>query len=129
MIYVPDTHALIWYLTADKQLGKQAKAALASVDAGHHHAVIPVIVLAEIMYLEERGRIKVKLDVLVEYVRSIPTYTIASLTLDTVLIARRITGVPELFDRMIVATALEHRALLLSRDPVFRDVRDVKIVW
>jgi len=62
MIYVPDTHALVWYLTADKQLGKQAKAALASVDAGRHQAVIPVIVLAEIMYLEEHGRIQVKLN-------------------------------------------------------------------
>jgi PIN domain nuclease of toxin-antitoxin system len=129
MIYVPDTHALVWYLTADKQLGKQAKAALASVDAGRHQAVIPVIVLAEIMYLEEHGRIQVKLNVLLEYLRSIPTYTIASLTLDTVLIAKTITGVPELFDRMIVATALEHRAFLLSRDPVFRNVRDVQIVW
>ena len=29
MIFVPDTHALVWYVTADKRLGKRAQAALA----------------------------------------------------------------------------------------------------
>ena len=42
MIFVPDTHALVWYVTADKRLGKHAKAALASVDEGAHQAVISV---------------------------------------------------------------------------------------
>lgn len=53
VIYVPDTHALVWYLTADRRLGKGARSALASVDNGSDHAIIPVVVLAEVMYLEE----------------------------------------------------------------------------
>jgi len=58
MIFVPDTHALVWYVTADKRLGKRAQAALASVDEGAHRAVVSILVLAKIMYLEERGRVK-----------------------------------------------------------------------
>lgn len=92
MRYVPDTHALVWYVTADKQLGKHAKTALASVDAGKNQAVIPVIVLAEIMYLEERGRIKVKLATLLDYLHSNPNYIIAPLTLETILIAQKINA-------------------------------------
>lgn len=129
MLYVPDTHALVWYVTADKQLGKYAKSALASVDAGKNQAVIPVIVLAEMMYLEERERIKVRLNVLIEHLRSNPNYIIAPLTLETVLLAQRIKGVPELFDRMIIATALEYNATLLTRDSVFQGVSEVKILW
>lgn len=129
MIYVPDTHALIWYVTADKQLGKQAKAALLSVDGGNDQAVIPVVVLAEIMYLEERKRIKVKLNELVEYLESNPNYVIAPLTLGLVLASKRITDVPELFDRMIAATALEYQAILLTCDSVFKNSNEIKIAW
>lgn len=53
MTYLPDTHALIWYLTGDKRLGANAKAALARVDDGENDAIVPVLVLAEILYLIE----------------------------------------------------------------------------
>jgi PIN domain nuclease of toxin-antitoxin system len=127
--YIPDTHALVWYLTADKQLGKQAKAALASVDAGSERAIIPVLVLAEIMYLEEKGRIRIKLNELVEYLQSNENYSMAPLTLSIVLAAKSLHRIPELFDRMIAATALEHDAVLLTRDSVFHNLSTVKIAW
>lgn len=129
MLYVPDTHALVWYVTADKQLGKQAKAALSSVDAGNDQAIVSVMVLGEIMYLEERGRIQVKLAELLEFLQSNPSYVIAPLTLHVILAAKRIKGVPELFDRMIAATALENEAVLLTRDSAFQGLHTVKIVW
>lgn len=81
------------------------------------------------MLAKERERIKVRLNTLIEYLQSNPNYTIASLTLDTVLLAKRIRGVSELFDRMIVATALEHDAVLLTCDSAFQNVSAVKIVW
>ena len=129
MIYVPDSHTLVWYLTADKRLGKHAKAALASVDAGANTAVISVMVLAEIMYLEEKGRIQIKLNELIKDLQANENYSIAPLTLDIVLAAKQITEVSELFDRMIAATAAANNAVLLTKDSVFRDLKTVKTTW
>jgi PIN domain nuclease of toxin-antitoxin system len=129
MIYVVDTHALVWYLTADKRLGKGARSALASVDNGSDHAIIPVIVLAEVMYLEEKGRIKFDLNKLMANLQGNENYSIAPLTLDVVLAAKHLPEVPELFDRMIAATAIVNDAVLVTRDPVFDELKTVKTVW
>ncbi len=129
MIYVPDTHALVWYLTADKRLGKGARAALASVDNGSAHAIIPVMVLAEVMYLEEKGRVSFDLGKLIANLQGNANYSMASLTLEMVLVAKRLPEVPELFDRMIAATALANDAVLVTRDPVFDNLKAVKTVW
>jgi PIN domain nuclease of toxin-antitoxin system len=129
VIYVPDTHALVWYLTADRRLGNGARSAFVSVDNGPDHAIVPVMVLAEMMYLEEKGRIRIDLAKLITDLQGKENYSIASLTLEMVLAAKRLPEVPELFDRMIAATALVNDAILVTRDPVFDDLKAVKTVW
>jgi PIN domain nuclease of toxin-antitoxin system len=54
MVCVIDTHALVWYLTDDKRLGKRAAELLGRPDT---RIVVPVIVLAELKYLHQRSRI------------------------------------------------------------------------
>jgi PIN domain nuclease of toxin-antitoxin system len=54
MVCVIDTHALVWYLTDDKRLGKRAAELLDRPDT---RIVVPVIVLAELKYLHQRSRI------------------------------------------------------------------------
>lgn len=51
--YIVDTHALIWYLEGKSTLGSKAKAALESADS---ELVLPVIALAETVYIVEKGR-------------------------------------------------------------------------
>ncbi|MEW5720046.1 MAG: type II toxin-antitoxin system VapC family toxin [Chloroflexota bacterium] len=129
MIYVPDTHALVWYVTADKRLGKRAKAALASVDDGASQAIVSVLILAEIMYLQEHGRIQVNLKDLIARLQSNANYGVVPLDLDTVMTAEKVKQVPELFDRMILATTIKHRAALITRDSVFENTDAVEIIW
>src|SRR3954466_13529841 len=52
--YVGDAHALFWYLTASPRLGPAASAAFAEADAGNARMHVPVIVLAEVFYLNEK---------------------------------------------------------------------------
>ncbi|MBI3536393.1 MAG: type II toxin-antitoxin system VapC family toxin [Chloroflexi bacterium] len=129
MVYILDTHALVWYVTADKRLGQGARTALESVDAGDNQAIIPIIVFGEILYLEERKRISVKLDELIERVKTNDNYVIAPLTLEIVNEARKVKEVAELFDRMIVATALVYNGVLVTRDLVLRKAKEVETVW
>jgi predicted nucleic acid-binding protein len=46
-IFVTDTHALLWYLTEDKQLGKKALKIFEKADKGEAEIIIPTTVLAE----------------------------------------------------------------------------------
>jgi PIN domain nuclease of toxin-antitoxin system len=69
------------------------------------------------------------LNDLVARLQSNANYEIVPLDLDIVRIAERIENVPELFDRMILATALRYQAALLSRDAVFQGTDSVEIVW
>lgn len=117
MFYVPDTHALVWYLSADQRLGNQAKAALESVDRGEAHALVPIIVLTEMLDLEEKGRIAIRLNHLPPILQQHTHYTIVPYTLDLLMALKEIDDIPEPHDRMIAATARRYDAVVLSKDP------------
>ncbi|BCB95755.1 hypothetical protein JZK55_06770 [Dissulfurispira thermophila] len=53
MVYVVDTHAIVWFFEDSSELGKNALNALASKNS---RLIIPTIVLAEIFYLSQRRR-------------------------------------------------------------------------
>jgi hypothetical protein len=55
--YVTDTHALCWHLTGDPKLSAKAKKIFQEADSGVHQILIPSIVLIEMVYLAEKGRI------------------------------------------------------------------------
>ncbi|MCL6642560.1 MAG: PIN domain-containing protein, partial [Candidatus Bipolaricaulota bacterium] len=59
MIYVLDTHTLVWFLEANRRLGKRAKSVLLKADT---EIVIPAIVLAESKFLFAKKRIGGDLD-------------------------------------------------------------------
>ncbi len=59
--YVTDTHPFVWYLAADDdRLSPSAKSVFENADSAKAVVVIPAIVLAESLYLAEKGRIKAK---------------------------------------------------------------------
>jgi predicted nucleic acid-binding protein len=52
--YMTDTHALFWYLTNSTSLGAAASRAFDEADDGEALIYIPVIVLAELYFLNEK---------------------------------------------------------------------------
>lgn len=54
--YVADTHSIVWYFTDDPQLSENAlKAFVQTTENGL--ILIPTIVLAEIIFIAQKGRI------------------------------------------------------------------------
>lgn len=49
--YVADTHALFWYLSDSKKLGKRASAAFDEADQRNAYIYVPSITIAELFYL------------------------------------------------------------------------------
>lgn len=59
MVYIVDTHTLVWYLTGSKQLSKKAERILKKSKV---RIIIPTIVLAELKYLHHRQKIPLSLE-------------------------------------------------------------------
>jgi PIN domain nuclease of toxin-antitoxin system len=100
MHYVLDTHALIWYLTANPRLSAAAKRALDEIDAGKAIGVVSVMVLAEILLLEEKKRTTVIFSDLVEALQASDNYEIAGVVLGDVIAAKQLTDGSRSFRRL-----------------------------
>ncbi|HEX8600863.1 MAG TPA: type II toxin-antitoxin system VapC family toxin [Chloroflexia bacterium] len=129
---VTDTHGLVWYLEDDSRLGSAARAAFEACDRGEIAIYVPTICLVEIVYLQEKGRIAPTLKSLFDAVlqsgatRLVPT----NLTVEIVDSLNRVsrTDIPDMPDRIIVATALHLGLPLISRDSKIQ-VTSVQTIW
>ncbi len=127
-----DTHALVWYLEANPRLAANAKAA---IDDPNAELVLPIIALAEAAFVVERHRSSIpRVEDLLSRVQADPRIEIYPLTLAIVIRSQTVQSIPELHDRLIVATVLHlqdlgHTASLLTKDSTIADSRLVPVVW
>jgi PIN domain nuclease of toxin-antitoxin system len=130
--HVLDTHALIWYLESNARLGGAAKVVL---DDAASELVLPLIALAEAVDIVSKGRPSIPSvadlwnDVITD--KRIEIYP---LTLDVLQMSLAAGSVPEMHDRLIVATALLlHSAggevALLTKDSDIIASALVPLVW
>lgn len=128
--FVLDTHPLIWHLAGrSDRLGPAAHAALQRVDSGRAVGLIPAIVIAELVYLSERGRVSISLlDVLAEIDRG-ENLQIVPLTREQLEELPHLTAIPEIHDRLIVAAARVSQAQLITKDQQILASHLVAVVW
>jgi PIN domain nuclease of toxin-antitoxin system len=128
-LYVADTHALFWYLTASSRLSDAARAAFDEGVRGEALIYVPAIVLAELYYLNQKfGQ---PLDFSEEYVllEQSGQFVMASLAPSDVLSFDQDSAVPEMHDRIIVGLARRLSAKCISRDPLIVNSDLVPVVW
>lgn len=131
--WVTDTHALLWHLYNAKRLSSKVSRIFSEADVGECQIIIPAIVLVEIIYLAEKGRIDA--DAVKQVIEMLSSqannYVIASLDLETAAALAQVDRavVPELSDRIITATALHLNLPLLTRDTQIARFDLVTVVW
>jgi PIN domain nuclease of toxin-antitoxin system len=130
--YVLDTHTLVWYLEGSPRLSTRAKAI---VDDSSNQLVVPLIVLAEAAFLVERGRIAISsVPNLLSDVQADQRIELFPFTWEIFQQSLTATIIPEIHDRIIVATALHLQALghtvaLVTRDGMITQSGLVSIIW
>ena len=127
-----DTHAILWYLTADARISRAATAAMDSATTAGDPIFVSAITMVEIQYLVEKGRLSAAdqrivvaaVDDLQNPARLVP---LDRIVVDALGRVNR-DEVPDMPDRIIAATALALCVPLLSRDRKIR-ASSVETIW
>jgi PIN domain nuclease of toxin-antitoxin system len=127
-----DTHAILWYLTADARISRAATTAMDNATTAGDPIFVSAITMVEIQYLVEKGRLSVDeqrmvvaaVDDVQNPTRLVP---VDRIVVDTLGQVNR-DEVPDMPDRIIAATALALGVPLLSRDRKIR-VSSVETIW
>jgi len=127
--FVTDTHSLLWYFARPDRLGPKAITAFAQVAAGEASLIVPVIVLAELIFAVENKPIHADFENILRHLQASPNVIIADLTLARTLDLRTLNAVPEMHDRMIVAEAWARGASLITGDQAITRSGAVATVW
>ena len=106
--YVLDTHALVWYLEGSSILSINAKAV---IDGPDNQLVVPLIALTEAVFLIGRGRTSIPdISTLFNRVLGDQRIELFPFTWDVFQQSLTATSIPEIHDRIIVATTLHLQA-------------------
>jgi PIN domain nuclease of toxin-antitoxin system len=131
--YVADTHTILWHLGNDPRLSPAAGAILRDADEGRGWVYVSAISFVEMVYLVDRGRLDASL---LERAFSLilpqgGSFSPVEIDLEIVRAVRRVprAAVPDMPDRIIVATALRLGLPLISRDEKIRNAGVVRVIW
>jgi PIN domain nuclease of toxin-antitoxin system len=120
MIYIIDTHALVWFLAGDAKLSSKAQQILGDPGQGNRLAV-PTIVLAEAWDLARKKKVSVPFT---DVLRAVRASRALLLPLELNIINLFPGLLPDIHDEIIIATALD---LQLNYDNVSIVTKDQKI--
>jgi predicted nucleic acid-binding protein len=122
-----DTNVLIRFLEGDTNLPEPILTYLRDVDEGMAICHIPAVVAMEMLYLFEKGRIPRGVDDVADLLEN-SNFRLQPLDLGVLRAGVTVDDIPELHDRMIVATAKLLGVPLLTLDHNIRATQHVQTV-
>jgi len=132
MSAVLDTHAAVWYLLDAKSLSQTVFSLIDRAAASGQPTYISAVSLVEVVYLVERGRIAA--DAFERFVAELkqqnPAFTVVPLDSEVAAALRTIPrdAIPDMPDRIVVATALHLGLPLVTRDRRIQSA-GIKTIW
>ena len=132
MIYVTDTHPLVfWSSNRKPRLGKRARRILQETEQGKHSIIVPIVVLEEINRLVEKNfvRLDVPFRRWAQELERSPNFQVHAYTLEILLESVSLVAIRDPADRVIVATARHLRCPLITVDEIIHDGDWVDTVW
>jgi len=124
-----DTHALIWYLSRPKRLGRAAARLLREADAGRAEILVPAIVLIELTLLREAGRNVVGMPQVEALVAAQPAFKLQPLEMTQASEFVLLESLADPFDRLVVAAARGAGVPLITADMTIDQSALVETIW
>lgn len=132
MKYVLDTHVWVWWHMHPKKLSKRVRSIISHPDQ-YEELLLSAISPWEFSKLLEKKRIGISCDP-EEWIREALEMSKLRLVPLTPTLSYRSTTLPPPFhedpaDQIIVATAREEKATVLTKDKLIREYTHVRTVW
>lgn len=127
--FVPDTHALFFYLTDFSKLKARAKAAFNRFDNGEAVLFVPWIVIAELFWLARKLASNMDFSAEFQKLRNHPQIIFIELDAEQVLNFPKPGKITEMHDRIIAGVAYKFGIPLITRDQNIKDSGYVRTIW
>lgn len=132
MIYMLDTHVWIWWNMCPEKLSSRVRSLIMATDE-YEELIISAITLWEFSKLLEKGRIGISCNPEEWMKRALDMPRLRLLPLSPA-VAYRSTCLPQSFhsdpaDQIIVATAREENATILTKDRFISKYKYVRTIW
>lgn len=128
-MFVADSHAWLWYLSEDSRLGSDALEVFESADDGRNTVIIPGIVVAESVYVAESHSYGVEMEQIVEDLKVSKNYRMKSIDHRLASSLVRDDRNLSIHDKIIVLTAEQLGADIVSKDGKIQSTADQEVVW
>ncbi|MDQ3004941.1 MAG: PIN domain-containing protein [Chloroflexota bacterium] len=128
-VYMTDTHSLLWAFHNPRKLGERARQAFQEISTGEATLLIPVIVLAELIFTVENKPVQADLDKILTAIRESPNIEFVDFDYESALRLQELTAIPEMHDRIITAAAIEYQATLITFDESITKSGLVQVIW
>ncbi len=127
-----DTHAWVWFVGDPSRLSKSARKAVdGALEAGE--LAVSSMSVWEVAMLVKKGRLKLTLEAGAWVARCEAMPFLKFLPVSNAIAMQSVELPPPLHadpaDRIIVATALQHRLALITKDRRLRDYEPVRTIW
>ncbi len=116
ILYVLDTHVLIWYFIGSIRLHKKMKEKIDTTRNRGGRLLVPTIVLAEALDIAEKGRVEFDFDKMYRLIVEELEFEIVGFGFEIFEETMNIKGIKEIHDRIIVATAKFYQVGVLTKD-------------
>ena len=126
--YVVDTHVLIWYFIGSARLQSRLRERIDEVRNQGGRLLIPTIVLSEALDIAEKGRVEFDFAGMYKRIREGEEFEIIGFSPEIFEETRRLRGIKEIHDRIIVATARFYGAGIMTKDRIIRESGEVEVL-
>jgi len=128
LLYVLDTHVLIWYFIGSQRLRPALKHVIDETRRQGGRLLIPTIVLAEALDVAEKGKETFDFEAMYQLIQKEAEFEIVDFGVEIFDQALAVQEVREIHDRIIVATARYYGASVLTRDRIIRNSGEVETI-
>lgn len=129
MNFVTDTHALIWWFTDNPKISQKATEIFERCEKGENIIFIPSIVLAESLSIFDKKRVLFDFKKLLKQIQESDNFVLIALDYPVLQKMLVLKNIPELHDKIIVATAKYLNLPIITKDKMLQNLFNLKTVW
>jgi PIN domain nuclease of toxin-antitoxin system len=129
MNFLTDTHALIWWFTNSPRISSKAGELFEYCEKGENVIFIPSIVIAEALSIFDKKRLTFNFKQLFKKINDSENFVLVALDYPILQRMVALKEIPELHDKIIVASAKYLNLPIITKDKMLRNLPSLKTIW